>query len=228
MCKGSYFELVICGWAIYFREPGCPQQSSRLVKCSQSQTLKLTNLESLAVIQTSVKVTPSTHPRYIDIFTRPSNTPELWKINMIWLLGHTTTAVSSTVCYIYTYTPRSLKSQPSFPWKVNWSYTLCLHWCVLSWDRDDAFQPKRQWNPSKHHPFETAYYRPWTCSVCFPLSSLVLWKLGGSQIHWVAAWHSESSYHVDLLQSRKTSLPRVFTKHFSLVNRRSGLTPILK
>ena len=135
MCKGSYFELVICGWAIYFREPGCPQQSSRLVKCSQSQTLKLTNLESLAVIQTSVKVTPSTHPRYIDIFTRPSNTPELWKINMIWLLGHTTTAVSSTVCYIYTYTPRSLKSQPSFPWKVNSSYTFCLHWCVLSWDR---------------------------------------------------------------------------------------------
>lgn len=53
-------------------------------------------------------------------------------------------------------------------------------------------------------------------------------EAGGSQRHWVAAWHSKSSYHVDLLQSRKTSLPRVFTTHFLLVNRRSGLTPILK
>ena len=172
-------------------------------------------------------MTPFTQPRYIDIFTRPSNSPELWKNNMIWLSGHTTTAVSSTVCYIYTYTPRSLKSQPSFPWNVNWSYTLCLHWCVLSWDGDAAFQPKRHWNPSKHHPLKTVRIAL-DMQCLFSTSVAGSLDAGGSQRHWVAAWHSKSSYHVDLLQSRKTSLPQVSTTHFLLVNRRSGLTPILK
>lgn len=171
-------------------------------------------------------MTPSTQPRYIDIFTRLShrNTPKLCKIQHD--LAVRTQHNGRIQNCMFPFTPR-LKSQPSFPWNVNWSYTLCLHWCVLSWDGDAAFQPKRHWNPSKHHPLKTVRIAL-DMQCLFSTSVAGSLDAGGSQRYWVAAWHSKSSYHVDLLQSRKTSLPQVSTTHFLLVNRRSGLTPILK
>lgn len=145
---------------------------------------------------------------------------------MIWLLGHSTTAVSRTVCF-------HLHHEAS---KANLHFHRTSTGAILFACTDVSFpetaMPLFNLNAIETHlnttPLKLCVLPALDIQCLFSTSVAGSLDAGGSQRHWVAAWHSKSSYHVDLLQSRKTSLPQVSTTHFLLVNRRSGLTPILK
>lgn len=166
----------MCSWAIQSHERGSLQQSSRLVRCSRSRTLKLTNSESLSVIQTSVKVTPSIQPRYIDIFTRLShrNTPELCKIQYdLAVRTHHNGRIQHCILHLH---HEASKANLHF----HGTSTGAILFACTDVSFPETAMPLFSLNAIETHLNTTPLklcVMPWTCNVCFPPASLVLWML---------------------------------------------------
>lgn len=90
-------------------------------------------------------------------------------------------------------------------------------------------QPKRQWNPSKHHPFETV--RITGPGHAVSVFHYRLWFFGSWVVVKYIGWQHDTVKAVTMLISSKAERPAFLGSSQNillLVNRRSGLTPILK